>query len=63
MKISKALTWDDLANEYKKATGNSAYVRSMESIFDWAEKQTDEFCVDPNKGTIHKFRKEVKPSE
>jgi hypothetical protein len=55
MKISKALTWDNLANEYKKATGNSAYTRSMDSIFCWAEKQTDKFFVDNNKHTIHKI--------
>lgn len=57
MKNSKALTWDDLANEYKKATGNSAYTKSMDSIFDWAEKQTNKFFVDPNKHTIHKVRR------
>ena len=54
MKISKALTWDDLANEYKKATGKSAYIKSIDSIFYWAEKQTDKFFVDHDKHTIHK---------
>ena len=57
MGMSKALTWDDLAKEYKKATGNSAYVRSMDSIFYWAEKQTDKFYVDHDKQTIHKLVK------
>ena len=56
MKISKALTWDDLANEYKKSTGNSARTKSMESIFNWAEKQTNKFFVDYDKKTIHKIK-------
>jgi len=57
MKISKALTWDDLGNEYKKATGCSAYTRPMEVIFEWAEKQNDKFFVDYDKCTIHKIKK------
>ena len=56
MKVTKALTWDDLAKEYKKATGNSAYTRSLQSIFNWAEKQTDKFFVEPNEYTIHKIK-------
>ena len=59
MKISKALSWDDLANEYAKVTGHTARTRPMEAIFDWAEKQTDKFFVDYDKCTIHKVRKEV----
>jgi len=60
MKISKALTWDDLANEYKKVTGKSAYIKSMDSIFGWAEKQTDKFFVSQKQKTIHKIiKKEV----
>jgi len=54
MKYGKALTWDDLADEYKKDTGNSARTRSMNSIFHWAEKQTNKFYVDYDKQTIHK---------
>ena len=57
MTLSKALTWDNLANEYKKITGRSAYIKSMDSIFDWAEKQTDKFYVNPEKRTIHKIIK------
>ena len=59
MKIGKALTWDNLANEYKKATGRTALTRPMEAIFEWAEKQNDKFFVDPDKGTIHKIIKEA----
>lgn len=55
MKMSKALTWDDLAKEYKKATSGSAYTKSMNSIFYWAEKQNDKFFVDCDKHTIHKI--------
>ena len=57
MKVSKALTWDDLANEYKKETGNTAHIQPMEAIFDWAERQDDKFFVDPDKKTIHKIKK------
>ena len=57
MKVSKALTWDNLANEYKKTTGCTARTQPMEGIFEWAEKQNDKFFVDPDKGTIHKITK------
>ena len=56
--MSKPLTWDDLANEYKKATGTSARIKSMDSIFYWAQKQTDKFFVDHDKQTIHKIKGE-----
>ena len=56
VKISKSLTWDDLAREYKKVTGNSAYSSSIEAIFEWAEKQTDKFFVDYEKKSIHKIK-------
>ncbi len=59
MKISKVLTWDGLANEYKKATGRTARTQPMDKIFDWAEKQNDKFFVDYDKKTIHKIKKEV----
>jgi len=58
-KISKALTWDDLAKEYKKVTGRSALTRPMESVFDWAKRQDDKFYVNPDEGTIHKITKKV----
>ena len=57
MKLSKALTWDNLAKEYKKVTGSSACIQSMDSIFEWAEKQNDKFIIDSIKGTIHKIVK------
>ena len=57
MTLSKALTWDNLADEYKKVTGRSAYIKSLNSIFDWAKKQTDKFFVDQKQGTIHKIIK------
>ena len=60
LKTSKALTWDNLADEYKKVTGSSACIQSMDSIFDWAEKQTNIFFVNPEKGTIHKIIKRRK---
>ena len=48
-KISKALTWDELANLYP---GN-AKIEPMEKVFNWAEKQLDKFFVNPNTFTIH----------
>lgn len=53
--LGEALTWDNLAEEYHKSTGQSARIKPMDSIFNWAEKQTDKFYVDKNKGTIHKI--------
>jgi len=53
--ISKALTWDQLANAYKKATGNSAKIRPMDDIFDWAKNQKSKYYVHPKEGTLHKI--------
>jgi len=53
-KLSKALTWDDLANEYNKHhSGRGAQTLPMESIFDWAASQIEKFKVDDKEGTIH----------
>lgn len=53
--ISDALTWDELADDYDKTPGGGcARVQKMNTIFDWAAKQTDKFYVDPDEGTIHK---------
>lgn len=56
-KLSNALTWDDLAEEYKKVTGQSAKTRPMDSIFEWAENQPDKYHVNQEKGTLHKILK------
>jgi len=43
---NKALTWEDLANEYDKYnSGRKARTLPMDSVFDWAEKQKDKFYV------------------
>lgn len=57
MKLSKALTWDDLADEYKKVTGRNARTRPMDAIFDWAKRKKDKFFIDDEKCTIHKIYK------
>ena len=58
MNISKALTWDDLADIYDKThSGRPARTQPMNSIFDWAEQQGDKFWVNPDEGTIHKVGK------
>lgn len=47
-KVKLPLTWDDLANLYdKEHTGRKARTLPMDSVFAWAEKQTDKFIVDP----------------
>ena len=55
MRISEALTWDELADEYDKETGGCARIQPMEVVSDWAERQTKKFFVDPKEGTIHKI--------
>lgn len=55
MKLSKPLTNNDLANEYSECTGNSPYIRSIDTIFNWAERQANKFYVCPEHGTIHKI--------
>jgi len=52
-KLSKPLTWSDLADEYDKITSKTARILPMTSVFEWAEKQKDKFKVS-KKGTIHK---------
>jgi len=53
MNVSKALTWDELADEYDKDTGARARTMKMDTVFEWAERQTKRFFVDPVEGTIH----------
>lgn len=57
MKLSKPLKWDDLANYYDKSHSNSerkAKTLPMNSIFDWASKQTDKFQINQD-GSISKI--------
>ena len=49
--MSQVATWEDLAEAYKKRTGNSAKIRPMDNIFDWAEKQKDLFKLNKD-GTL-----------
>ena len=44
----KKLTWDDLATLYDKAHSGSRPARTlpMETVFEWAEKKTDQFHMD-----------------
>lgn len=37
----KELTWNDLAEFYKKKTGQSARIRPMDDIYTWATKQPE----------------------
>jgi hypothetical protein len=40
-RMSKYLTWDNLADLYKERTGGRARIMDMDTIFNWAEKQED----------------------
>ena len=52
--LSKALTWDALAEFYDKEHGGSRPARTlpMDTVFDWAARQKERFCVGSD-GTIH----------
>jgi hypothetical protein len=39
----KDLTWDELAEIYKKETGGTARTKPMDSIFKWAKSRPDIF--------------------
>lgn len=58
-KLSKALTWEKLADIYDKATGRKARTKPMNVIFNWAENQPSKFKVD-KKGSIHLILKKKK---
>jgi len=54
--LSKALTWDNLADIYDKTNhGRKARTLPMDEVFKWAERQKDKFHVKKHKGTIHKI--------
>jgi len=52
-KMSKALTWSELANFYDETHSSPARTLPMDTVFEWAEKQPDKFIVHPEIGTIH----------
>ena len=56
-KLSDALTWDDLADEYFKETGQYARTKPMSSVLYWAEQQKDKFYFS-SKGKMYKIIKD-----
>ena len=48
----KNLTFNDLADIYHERTGQQARIRSIDSVLEWAEKQTDIIEVD-DEGYFH----------
>lgn len=53
--LSEALTWGDLAVEYNKHnTGRKAETLPINTVFTWAEKQTDKYKLS-KEGTVHKI--------
>ena len=55
---SKPMTWDELANAYDashSSAGRPARTLPMETVFSWAEKQTDRFCLHPVDDTLHRI--------
>ena len=56
-KLSKALTWDELADLHdKNHLGRPARTLPVNTVFKWAEDQPDRFKVS-KKGTLHKILK------
>lgn len=53
IKIGEALIWNELADIYDQRTGQCARIKPMSKVFEWAEKQTDKFYVNPKEGTLH----------
>jgi len=39
--MTKTLTWEDLSEFYKEKTGNSALIKPMNKIYEWAIKQKE----------------------
>lgn len=37
----KQLTWEELADFYKKKTGGSALIRPMDRVYKWATRQEE----------------------
>ena len=55
--LSKALTWENLADIYDKETnGRKARTLLMNDIFEWAQEQKDRFKV-TKEDTIHEILK------
>jgi len=55
MRYGKNLTWDELADEYdKQHSVGTARTLSLDYVFEWAEKQTNDFIVIDD-GSIHKL--------
>lgn len=52
---TKALTWNDLADEYDEAhpSGPRARTLAMDAVFGWAKNQSDKYTVSPD-GCIYK---------
>lgn len=58
LKLSSALTWDELAEEYDKlTTGRKARTIPMHKVFDYCAARKDKFVVDEKEKTIHKIIK------
>lgn len=59
--LSKAVTWDGLANLYDKhhPNGRPARTLPMDSILEWALSRKDLFYVHPDENTIHQYVEEA----
>jgi hypothetical protein len=53
--MSKYLTWDDLADFYKKKTGGTARIKPMDTIYNWAVKQEE--IIETEEGLLFKTKK------
>jgi hypothetical protein len=58
--MDKEVTWEELADIYKKETGKSAKIKPMQSIFEWALSRVDLFKPSTDDGLIYIGGKDVK---
>ena len=59
IKISHALTWNELADDYDKShSSRPARTLPLETVFEWAEKQTDRYHIS-EEGTLHRILRRV----
>lgn len=52
---NKAITWEELADDYKKHTGRPAKILPMDQVFKWGKKQKHLYKYNKKKGTLHRI--------
>lgn len=57
-KVSKALTWDEIADMYNLNTGLRARAKPMDEVFDYVAAQTEKIWAIPE-GTLHTILRQL----